>query len=498
MHRILGTETEFGILAKGSGNSDSVSESIRLIGHCPLLPAPHGIWDYEHENPFLDARGFIVEGDPERPNPHHNQQLNKLLPNGGRLYVDGAHPEYSTPECSHPLEVLAQERAGERIVSACLQALNASQGEETFFVYKNNSDGKGNSYGYHENYLLSRTVPFDKIALALIPFLVTRQIFAGAGKVGFENHTKAVDYQISQRADFFECVMDLNTMVKRPIMNTRDEPHSDIDTYRRLHVIVGDVNMAEIPTYLKIGTTAILMDMLDAGWEFPKPVLQDPVQDIKIVSRDIKVKASLKLANGKFTSSIDIQRMYLKSAHDFYNTRDLSPMTKDILVCWEEILDKLEQDPTQLGRKLDWVAKQQMIESYMSRKGCGWKDPRIALLDLQYHDMRPDKGLYYTLERNNRMERLLHNSDIEVAQHNPPTQTRAFFRGTCLKRFPKDVYGMGWTSVLLDQGDSTIKRIPLMDPYRGTQDLTHDLLEGVSTVDQLLEKLTHTPPLHSQ
>ena len=498
MHRILGTETEFGILAKGSGNSDPVSESIRLIGHCPSLPAPHGIWDYEHENPFLDARGFMVDGEPERPNPYHNQQLNKLLLNGGRLYVDGAHPEYSTPECSHPLEVLAHERAGERLISSCLQALNASQGEETFFVYKNNSDGKGNSYGYHENYLLSRTVPFDKIAQALIPFFVTRQIYAGAGKVGAENHTDAVNYQISQRADFFECVMDLNTMVKRPIINTRDEPHSDLNTYRRLHVIVGDANMAEIPTYLKIGTTAILMEMFDAGWEFPKTVLQDPVRDIKVVSRDLAVNASLKLANGQSTSSIDIQRIYLKAAYDFYNTRDLPPMTKDILVCWERMLDKLEQDPTQLGRELDWVAKQQMIQSYMSRKGCDWKDSRIALLDLQYHDMRPDKGLYYTLERGKRMERLLQESDIEEAQKNPPINTRAFFRGTCLKRFPEHVYGMGWTSVLLDQGNATIKRIPLMDPYRGNQTLTHDLLKGVTTVEQLLAKLTADPPQPSK
>ena len=490
MHRIIGTETEFGILAKGPGPSDPVTDSIRLIGHFPSLPSPQGIWDYENENPFLDARGFVVEGEPERPNPHHNRQLNKLLLNGGRLYVDGAHPEYSTPECSHPLELLAYERAGERIISTCLQALNSSQKEDTVFVYKNNSDGKGNSYGYHENYLLSRSVPFNKIAQTLIPFFVTRQIYTGAGKVGAENNTDPVDYQISQRSDFFECVMDLNTMVKRPIINTRDEPHTEQNPYRRLHVIVGDANMAEIPTYLKIGTTAIIMEMLDAGWEFPKIILQDPVRDIKTVSRDLHVKASLRLANGPSTSSIDIQRIYLKAAYDFYNTRDLPPATKDVLVSWEHILDKLEHDPTQLERELDWVAKHQMIQSYMERKQCSWKDPRIALLDLQYHDMRPDKGLYYTLERGNRIDRLLQDSDIERAQVEPPVNTRAYFRGTCLKRFAEKVYGMSWTSVLLDQGNDTIKRIPLMDPYRGTQALTNDLLDGVSTVDQLLAKLS--------
>ncbi len=490
MQRILGTETEFGILAKGAKHFDPVSDSIRLIGHTPSLPAPHGIWDYENENPFLDARGFIVEGDPERPNVHHNRQLNKLLLNGGRLYVDGAHPEYSTPECSHPLEVVAYERAGERIIGECLNSLNATQGHDTFFLYKNNSDGKGNSYGYHENYLLSRSVSFAKIAQVLIPFFVTRQIYTGAGKVGAENSTDPVEYQISQRADFFECLMDLNTMVKRPIINTRDEPHTDSDKYRRLHVIVGDANMAEISTYLKVGTTAIIIEMLDGGAEFPHIALQDPVRDIKTVSRDITLSASLPLTNGRWSTSIEIQRAFLHAAYEFYNTRDLTPITKEILLCWSKIIDKLEQDPAQLHRELDWVAKHQMIQSYMDRKNCGWKDPRIALLDLQYHDLRPDKGLYYTLERGHHIDRLLQNTDIARAIEHPPTHTRAYFRGTCLKRFPKQVYGASWTSVLLDQGDSSVKRIPLLDPYRGTQALADELLEGVTTVEQLLEKLS--------
>ena len=281
MHQILGTETEFGILARIAGDSDPVSHSIQLIGHFPSLPAPQGIWDYENENPFMDARGFLVEGEPERPSPQYNRLLNKLLSNGGRLYVDGAHPEYSTPECSNPRELVAYERAGERVIAQCMQALNQSIGEERFSLYKNNSDGKGNSYGYHENYLLSRDIPFEKIAQVLLPFFVTRQIFAGAGKVGAENRTDPVEFQISQRADFFECIQDLNTMVKRPIINTRDEPHGDPNRFRRIHVIVGDANMAEISTYLKVGTTAIIMEMIEAGVEFQKIELVDPVSAIK-------------------------------------------------------------------------------------------------------------------------------------------------------------------------------------------------------------------------
>jgi proteasome accessory factor PafA2 len=489
LHRILGTETEFGILARMGGESDPVSHSIQLIGHFPSLPAPQGIWDYENENPFMDARGFLVEGEPERPNPQYNRMLNKLLLNGGRLYVDGAHPEYSTPECSNPRELVAYERAGERMVGQCLQALNQSVGEERFYLYKNNSDGKGNSYGYHENYLLSRDISFETLAYVLLPFFVTRQTFAGAGKVGAENKTDPAEFQISQRADFFECIQDLNTMVKRPIINTRDEPHGDPIRFRRVHVIVGDANMAEIPTYLKVGTTAIIMEMIEAGVDFPNIELDDPVAAIKAVSRDLTMKKPLKLATGGTMPAIEVQRAYLQSAHDFYVSRNLSPMTKDVLVRWETVLDKLEDDPMQLGRELDWVAKHQMIDAYMDRKGCGWSDPRISLLDLQYHDMRPDKGLYYTLEHSNRIDRLLRDEEIDSAEQEAPLDTRAYFRGACLKQFPDHVYGMSWTSVLFDQGTDSIKRIPLMDPSRGTQALTQELLEGVTTIEQLLKKI---------
>ena len=472
-----------------AGDSDPVSHSIHLIGHFPSLPAPQGIWDYENENPFLDARGFVVEGEPERPSPQYNRLLNKLLANGGRLYVDGAHPEYSTPECSNPRELVAYERAGERVIAQCLQALSQATGEERFFLYKNNSDGKGNSYGYHENYLLPRDIPFDTIAQVLLPFFVTRQIYAGAGKVGAENNTDPIDYQISQRADFFECLQDLNTMVKRPIINTRDEPHGDPSRFRRLHVIVGDANMAEISTYLKVGTTAIIMEMIEAGVEFPKIELEDPVNAIKTISRDLTISTPLKLTAGGRMPALEVQRAYLRSAHDFFATRNLSPITKDVLVRWETVLDKLEEDPMQLCRELDWVAKRQMIHAYMDRKGCPWSDPRIALLDLQYHDMRPDKGLYYTLEQSNRIDRLLRDEEIHWAEQEAPVNTRAYFRGACLKRFPEHVYGMSWTSVLFDQGQDSIKRIPLMDPSRGTQALTQELLEGVSTVEELLTNL---------
>ncbi|MFM8540815.1 MAG: depupylase/deamidase Dop [Nitrospira sp.] len=490
MVRVLGTETEFGIAAKNVESFDPVAHSLQFIRHYPGLPAPQAIWDYENENPLLDARGFEVEGERERPEPEYNRLLNKPLANGGRLYVDGAHPEYSTPECTNPRQIVAFERAGERVMGACLHAMARARGAEQFLLYKNNSDGKGNSYGYHENYLLSRSVPFERIIQVLLPFLVTRPIYAGAGKVGSENQTERADYQMSQRADFFECLVDLNTMVKRPIINSRDEPHADFHKYRRLHVIVGDANMAELSTYLKVGTLAVVLGMIEAGAEFPSMQLDDPVRALKQVSRDLELKGTLKRADGRATSALEIQRAYWKAAMDFYACHELNQITKDVLVRWEEVLDKLEQDPVLLVRELDWVAKREMIRSYMDRKGCGWDDPRLAMLDLQYHDVRPEKGLYYMLERGNHIDRLLSEGEIEKAEQVPPPDTRAYFRGQCLKKFSQAIYAASWTSVLFDVGNTTIKRIPLMDPLRGTESLTRELIEESDSAGSLLTKLT--------
>ncbi len=487
--RVLGTETEFGIASRDPSLSDPITNSLSVIAHYPGLSVPHAVWDYEHENPLLDARGFEVDGERERPNPDYNRQLNKVLANGGRLYVDGAHPEYSTPECTNPREIVAFERVSDRILTQCLDAMAKARGREQLSLYKNNSDGKGNSYGYHENYLISRSVPFERIVKVMAPFFVTRPIFAGAGKVGAENQTGPADYQLSQRADFFECLVDLNTMVKRPIVNSRDEPHSDFGKYRRFHVIVGDANMAEVSTYLKVGTLSIVMDLLEAGAELPDIELDDPVRAIKQVSRDLVMKETLKLSGGRPSTAIAIQRAYLKAAMNFYACHDLSQVTKDVLVRWEEVLDKLERDPRLLVRELDWVAKRHLMESYMDRKGCGWDDPRIRLMDLQYHDVRPDKGLYYTLERSHMMERIVQDVEIARAEFAPPPGTRAYFRGRCVGKFSASIYGASWTSVLFDLGNTTIKKVPLMDPMRGTESLTGDLLDQCDTAVALLEKL---------
>jgi len=487
--RVLGTETEFGIATRDAEAVDPVSNSLFLINHYPHFPSPKILWDYENENPLLDIRGFEVEGERERPGPDYNRLLNKVLANGARLYVDGAHPEYSTPECTSAHDIVVHEKAGERIVAAALRAVEQVRGPGKLLVYKNNSDGKGNSYGYHENYLVNRSVPFERLVRILVPFFVTRQIFAGAGKIGAENQAAQVPYQLSQRADFFESLVDLNTMVKRPIINTRDEPHADPAKYRRLHVICGDVNMAECSTYLKVGTTAIVLEMAQEDWPIPAIELEDPIHAIQAVSRDLDVKNDIRLAGGRSMSAIAVQRVYLNTARDFYASHELTVPVKDVLIRWEETLDKLERDPRELVRELDWVAKRSLIESYLERKGCGWDDPRAAMLDLQYHDVRPEKGLYYTLERGHHIDRLVSDAEVMRAETTAPLDTRAYFRAACVKKWPQEVYAASWTSVLFDIGNAAIKKVPLMEPLRGTEELTRGLIEESETVESLLSKL---------
>jgi proteasome accessory factor PafA2 len=489
LKRVLGTETEFGIAARDADSLDPVSNSLFLINHYPHFPSSKILWDYENENPLLDIRGFEVEGERERPGPDYNRLLNKVLANGGRLYVDGAHPEYSTPECTTARDVVLWEKAGERIVAAALRGVEQVRGAGKLLVYKNNTDGKGNSYGYHENYLVARGVPFERLVRVLVPFLVTRQIFAGAGKVGAENQAAKAPYQLSQRADFFETLVDLNTMVKRPIINTRDEPHADHTKYRRLHVIAGDANMAECSTYLKVGTMALVLDMVEEDWTLPPIELEDPIQAIKAVSRDLEVKADLRLAGGKPTTAVAVQRAYLQAARDFYACHELTLPVKDVLVRWEETLDKLERDPRELVRELDWVAKRALIESYLDRKGAGWEDPRAAMMDLQYHDVRPEKGLYYTLVRGHHVDQIVSDGEVQRAEAAAPLDTRAYFRAACVKKWPHEVYAASWTSVLFDIGNAAIKKVPLLEPLRGTEALTKALLDESDTVDSLLTKL---------
>jgi proteasome accessory factor A len=491
IEKIVGTETEVGITAQSPAGFDPVGSSIFLINALPAVQPVRAMWDYSGENPLLDARGFEVSGERERPSQQDNRAINKVLTNGGRLYVDGAHPEYSTPETTNARDVVCYEKAGEWILDGCREAANRKlpPGQQ-LLVYKNNSDGKGNSYGYHENYLVARAVSFERLVEGLTPFLVSRMIFAGAGKVGSENGTEACDYQICQRADFFETLIGLDTMAKRPIINTRDEPHADEEKYRRFHVIVGDANMAEPTTYLKVGTTAIVLAMLEDGALGKDLTLDDPVRAVKEISHDPTCRRTVRLKRGVELTAVELQREYLGMALDYYSAAEQSPVVSDVLERWQAVLDRLAADPLACAREIDWVIKWELLRSYTARKAVGYDDQRVRMLDLQYHDLRKDKSIYYRLEREGYVDRVVGDDEIRRAMVEPPTDTRAYFRGTCLRKFPEQVYGASWSSVLLDAGEASVKRVPMAEPARGTRKLVGEVLEHSDSVAELLERLS--------
>ncbi len=326
----------------------------------------------------------------------------------------------------------------------------------------------------------------------MVPFLISRQIFAGAGKVGSENRTEPVEFQISQRADFFECLIDLNTMAKRPIINTRDEPHSDPARYRRLHVIVGDANMAELSTYLKVGTTSLVLQMVEEGHWNPGLEVSDPVRAIKAISRDLTLKTPIKLVSGQEFTALEIQKHYLDQVIGYVSRKSAKDrVAEEVIEKWTKVLLKLEKSPQDLCQEIDWMIKWELLDSYRRRGEYDWSHPKIAMMDLQYHDIRPDKGLYGTLLRQGYVKTLVPRERVLEAVENPPRDSRAYFRGTAMKQFPREVYGVSWTSVLFDVGNSTIKRVPLMDPLRGTEKLVKEIFNKSGTAEGLLSLLQH-------
>jgi proteasome accessory factor A len=360
---------------------------------------------------------------------------------------------------------------------------------ERLVVHKNNSDGKGNSYGAHENYLIARELPFGDVIAQLTPFLVSRQIFTGSGKVGSENGRPEVEFQISQRADFFEEQVGLETTLKRPIINTRDEPHADPALYRRLHVIIGDATMNEVQTYLKIGTAALVLDAIEDG-ALPEPIgLADPVEAVWAVSHDPTLRQTFETASGTSMSALDMQWQYLEWMTKYARDVDLAPVYEDVLVRWEEILTDLESDPVSTADRLDWTAKQRILDGYRKRDGLAWDHPKLRLLDLQYHDVDPSRGLYGRLAAGGRVQRLFSDAEIEAAVVEPPSDTRAYFRGQCMARYAGSVVAANWDSLVFDIGEETLKRVPMMEPLRGTEDHVGELLDSSEDAAALLKAL---------
>ncbi len=359
-------------------------------------------------------------------------------------------------------------------------------------VYKNNSDRKGNSYGCHENYLVDRAVPFHRIVAGIVPFFVTRQLFAGAGKVGSEApgvSSAEVPFQLSQRADFFEEEVGLETTLKRPIVNTRDEPHCDAQKYRRLHVILGDANCSELATFLKVGTTAVVLAMIEDD-ELPRNLaLASPVQALRQVSYDLDLGLSLELADGGRISALDIQWEYLTWARKYADTHGLDAVGEgvgaEILRRWESVLTALETDPMSLAGSLDWVAKYSLLSAYRERHGLAWDAARLAAMDLQYHDLRPERSLFARLD----VERLTSDAEVEAAVTEPPATTRAWFRGKCLQRWAPQIVAANWDSLVFDVGTDPLRRVPMIEPLKGTAAMVDELLEGCATPSELLQRL---------
>jgi len=488
--KVMGIETEYGITVRNQPDFNPILSSLLLINSYETYRAARIRWDYEAESPLRDARGFEYAEEKDLPSKEESRLINLILSNGARYYVDHAHPEYSTPECTNPRDLTIWDKAGEKILNLSRGRAEAvSPPEQRILIYKNNSDMKGNSYGTHENYLMDRRTPFARIVQHLMPFLITRQIFTGAGKVGAENNAEYCDYQISQRADFLETEVGLETMHSRPIINTRDEPHADPEKYRRLHVIVGDANMSEVTTYLKVGTTAILLTMVDDDFIDRDLFIESPVLAFRQISRDLTCREVVRMKDGRTITAIQVQREFLELAHKYYRSRDPEPWVKDVLARWEVVLDRLEQDPRQLHRELDWVIKRKLIEAYKGKHDLDWRDARVAMIDLQYHDIRPSKGLYYKLEESDSVERVVTDDEIAKAVFDPPKDTRAYFRGMCLQKYGDEIVSASWDSVIFDFKEGPLKKIFMLEPLRGTEAHVRQLFDESPTAQDLLQNL---------
>jgi proteasome accessory factor PafA2 len=500
IRKVCGVETEYGIILRGAESNPITVSSLLINAYVSRLAreAANGGkvgWDFEDESPGRDARGFAREGAMAPEVETH--LVNAVLTNGARYYVDHAHPEYSSPECSDAMEAVLWDKAGERILARSIEAASEvlPAGQE-IVVYKNNSDRKGNSYGCHENYLLDRSLPFARLAAQITPHFVSRQIFTGAGKVGSEASgigPDRVPFQLTQRAEFFEEEVGLETTLKRPLVNTRDEPHSDSQKYRRLHVIVGDANLSEISTFLKVGTTALVLAMIEdeelTGLDL---ALAAPVLAHRTVSYDLSLATPLELADGRKMTALEMQWELLDRSKKYAESRGLEAVGDDVgralLDRWESVLNGLEADFLSLANQLDWVAKYQMVSAYRDRHGLGWGDHKLAALDLQYHDVRPGRSLYEKCG----LERLLTEDAVVAAITNPPTTTRAYFRGRCLQKWAGSIAAANWDSLVFDLGSDPLRRVPMMEPLRGTAVHVDRLLQECETPAQLLEALGST------
>jgi proteasome accessory factor PafA2 len=519
--RVMGIETEFGVLhadleeRSRAGAGSSILLSHLVVGAYALLDPAEGErgrrvrWDYGDETPLRDARGFELQraaahptqltdevrdahvpsveldapvtGPEVAPDGDDAEVLawasqrsigNAVLRNGARWYVDHAHPEYSAPEVLRAREAVVADRAGEEIARRAMEILAAADGIPEVALYKNNTDGKGASYGTHENYLVDRAVPFERIVQALLPFFATRQVLVGAGRVGIGTRGEEPGFQLSSRADFMEAEVGLETTLNRPIVNSRDEPHADRDRFRRLHVIVGDANLLEESTFLKLGTTSLVLAALEAEQRtgrriLPDLALADPVAALRTISHDPTLRASVPLADGRELTALQIQRAHLEALGAAADGEDEE--TAQVLRAWGEILDLLERDPMLAASRVEWVAKLSLLERYRARHGLDWGDPRLLMVDLQFSDLRPGRGLFDKLRTAGAVPTLVAPEEVDAAVTAAPGSTRAHLRGGLISAHGPAVPSAGWDAITL-AGPEGGHRLRLADPRLGSAD----------------------------
>lgn len=552
VRRVMGMETEYGI-------ADARNPHANILALCAQIVETYGAsgsasragdpvrWDYTGENPLNDARGYkisraaahpsLLTDDPDRPAPSgesspslhdfavdscgvddfiasddamksysrvrrpSEEELalpkapNAVLTNGARFYVDHAHPEYSAPEVIFPKEAVMWDRAGDVIAREAMDIVR-SHGLD-IVLYKNNLDGKGSAYGTHENYLMARSVDFRTVIKVLTPFLVTRSIICGAGRVGRGKFSEHEGFQISQRADYIENDIGIETTFNRPIINTRDEAHADERKYRRLHVINGDANQFDVSNFLKMGSTSLVLWFLEhapASLEKLSAQVQiaEPVSANQIVSHDPSVRAVLDMSDGSQKNAIDIQRIYLDTLRGaLEQVGEIDADTAQVLQIWEEVLDALSGDIYNAAARVEWVAKLQMLESLRARGAMSWGDDRLKAFDFQWHDLRLERSIVNRLDQAGRVERLISPRDALWASTHAPLSTRAFLRGELIARFPEAVASAGWESVIVDvPGYCDLVRLPMLYPEHATYECTGKLLEEAGSISEFVQRLS--------
>jgi proteasome accessory factor A len=499
----FGLETEIGIFRDTNDELDVVAESIALV-RSATEPGVWMRWDYDSEDPHADMRGFRVRElrqdtdeanyfaqDAQRELSFVEIKSDLVLGNGARFYNDHAHPEYCTPECGTIAELLAQDRAGERILMACARHLSQSLGS-TVRLYKNNTDFMGHSYGCHENYLLPRSLSWDALASSIQAFLVTRQIFAGAGKFGIEAEDKFVSpgFQIAQRSDFFSELQSVDTMQRRPLINTRDEPHANPQRFRRFHVIVGDANMSPFATRLKVGTTALVLEALvkDSRRSFPQ--LADPLKALPAISHDPTYQWLVDLRDAPPSSALDVQREYLRAVKELCNLAN--PEHAALVQDWEQILDDLSSDVMLCRDRLDWVAKLAMIREFQQAQEIADSDPWLQSLDLEYSRLDLQEGLYYGLEQSGSVRPGVDERAVQLAIRNPPPTTRAYIRGKCIQKFCSAVLAAQWDHITL-QGSSGPIKISLLDLFAPGEIMHYARAVDAARTPDDLKELVNVP-----